>query len=74
MSTCTTPTLIVFKKDGQWKMCIYSKAPNKIKIKYNFPLFRMDNLVDSLSGIIHFIKIYLNRSDHNSIKIKKTIG
>ena len=38
------------KKDGEWRICTYFWAMNRITIKYQFPLPRMDDLMDCLSG------------------------
>jgi hypothetical protein len=44
------PLLLVGIKDGKLKMCIDYRALNKIIININYPLFRIDNLLDRLNG------------------------
>ena len=50
LSPCVVPIVLAPKKDGEWRMCIGSWAINRIIIKYQFPLPRMDDLMDCLSG------------------------
>jgi hypothetical protein len=53
------PILFVHKKDKMLKMCVDYKALNMVMMKNRYPLFRIDNLFDRLSGVKMFSKIDL---------------
>ena len=70
LSPCAVPAVLAPKKNGEWTMCTNSQAINKIKIKYKFPLPRMDDIIDCLSGAEYSTKIVL-KSGYHQICIKQ---
>ena len=47
---CIVPIVLAPKKNGEWRMCTDSRVINKITMKYRFPMSRMDDIIDCLSG------------------------
>ena len=39
------------KKNGKWRMCTDSRAIIKITINYIFPVPKMDDIMENLSGV-----------------------
>jgi len=64
------PVLFVKKKDGMLRLCIDYTQLNKVTIKNNYPLPRIDDLFDQMKGAKVFSKIDL-RSRYHRVKIKE---
>jgi hypothetical protein len=65
-STSPWVTLVLFveKKDGTKRMCIDCRALNEVTIKNNYPLPRIEDLLDQLRGAEVFSKIDLRLGYH----------
>ena len=49
--------MLVEKKDNTWRLYIDYRALNKIKVRNQYPIPRIDDLLDQLKGVKLFIKI-----------------
>ncbi|GJS48715.1 putative reverse transcriptase domain-containing protein [Tanacetum coccineum] len=58
------PVLFVKKKDGSFRKCIDFRELNKMTVKNQYPLPRIDDLFDQLQGSSVYTKIHLRLGYH----------
>jgi hypothetical protein len=63
-SPCKIPIVLVQKKDGTWRICIDYSALKKIIVRKWYPIPRINDLLDQLTGDKYFSKIDLKFGYH----------
>ncbi|GKA12800.1 putative reverse transcriptase domain-containing protein [Tanacetum coccineum] len=66
--TLGAPVLFVKKKDGSFQICINYRELNKLTVKNQYPLLRIDDLFDQLQGSSVYSKIDL-RSGYHQLRV-----
>jgi hypothetical protein len=70
VSPWDAPFIFVRKKYGSWRLCIDYHQLNKVTIKNQYQLPRIDDLFDQMNGSTMFSKIHLI-SGYHQLKIKE---
>ena len=69
LSPCVVLVIIVPKRYGSFRMCSDCRPINAITVRYRYPIPRLDDMLDELSGATIFSKIDL-KSGYYQIHIQ----
>ena len=71
ISPCGAPVLFVKKKDGSLLLCIHYRQLNRVTIRNQYPLLRIDELFDQLQGFRVYFKIDL-RPGYHQLRVQES--
>ncbi|WMV41434.1 hypothetical protein MTR67_034819 [Solanum verrucosum] len=69
ISPLSAPVLFMKKKDSSLRMCNDYRQLNKVTIKNNYPIPKIDDLFYLIQGASHFSKIDLKSGYHQCTRV-----
>ena len=58
-SEWASPTVLVRKRDGTVRYCIYLRKINEVTVKDRYPLHKITECIDALAGCEYFSYLYM---------------